>query len=106
MDEKQGLKEKLEKADIQANLKRVDYLLKESTDVPAHALGMKLALLMAQEIAEGKAPGSDTSAIMAEWTQKHPASIVEEAVHFARQFLLEPQKLVDELSKRLWSEQK
>ncbi len=87
-------------------MRRVNYLLKDVEEPGAHSLGMKLALLMAAELQEGKALGSATSGLVTEWMEKYPHSIVEEAINYARQFLIKPQSLTESLSNKLWEDSK
>jgi hypothetical protein len=97
------LRSKLELADIKKNIERVDYLLGQSAMPNAHALGMKLALIMALELKESVPVGQKSGDLVAQWVQEHPESLVEEAIAFARQFLLAPQDLVQELGARLFA---
>ena len=64
-------------------------------------LGMRLALSMALEIKEGKAPGTDTSELVAEWVDRHGQDSVEAAVGIARGFLTRPAELAKEMARRL-----
>lgn len=96
------MKAKLEVASLDENINRVDYLMEGSENPGVHALGMKLALTMAKELLEKKEVGTDSGVLVQKWMNEYPESIVEEAIKFSREFLLNPQSIKDELSKRLW----
>jgi len=67
---------------------------------PLH-LGILLALRIAKELREGKAPGTDSAALVASWTQEHGGDVIDEAVVYARHFLLKPQELTDQIAAKL-----
>ena len=56
-----------------------------------------LALKMGQEIREGKELGSTSGDLVASWSGKHPDSVVEEAIAFAKEFLMNPAKLAEKI---------
>ena len=56
-----------------------------------------LALKMGQEIREGKELGSVSGDLVASWSGKHPDSVVEEAIAFAKEFLINPAKLAEKI---------
>jgi hypothetical protein len=91
----------LETADLDENLKRVDYLLKGSQSAQAHGLGIKLALLIAKELQEGLEVGSLSGDAIRQWNREFPESVVEEAVVMARQFLLDPAKIKSKIRQKL-----
>jgi len=81
----------LETETITEQLARIDTLIASSKEVSAYNLGIKLALVMAQEIKEGKAPGTDSGLIIKEWAENYYPEFLEEVVGYAREFILKPQ---------------
>jgi hypothetical protein len=88
---------------IPQTLDRLDALIgkTESIEKVRAGLGMRLALSMALEIKEGKAPGTDTSDLVEEWVERHGQDTVDAAVGIARGFLTRPGELAKELAQRL-----
>ena len=52
---------------------------------------------MAKELQDGKELGSESGEMVATWTELYPASIVEEAIIGAKEFLLNPSRLADKI---------
>ncbi|MFA6661854.1 MAG: hypothetical protein WCS56_02330 [Bacilli bacterium] len=103
MISEQDLKE-MESLDLTGKISRITSLLKGREQPRSFELGILLALKMANEIREGKALGEDTAAIVAEWTQKYPESVVEEAIAHAKEFLLHSETLIEKLRKGILKE--
>lgn len=98
-------RDKLEAANLEDNIKRVDYLLGNSKNINAQGLGIKLALEMTRELSQGKALGEVSGSLVVEWMKIHPESIVEEAIVVARQFLLKPETLASSIGAKLFDEE-
>jgi hypothetical protein len=90
-------------ARLSETLRRLDALIEETGDPERmrSGLGMRLALSLALETREGKAPGSDTSALVAGWVERYGREAVDRAVSVARVFLTQPGELAEKLRKRL-----
>jgi hypothetical protein len=87
----------LEKIPYEQRIERVEKLLEGKSEPRAFELGLLLALKMGQEIREGKELGSTSGDLVASWSGKHPDSVVEEAIAFAKEFLMNPAKLAEKI---------
>ena len=89
--------------DLGTALERLDLLLAETKDPERLRMGMgiRLALGMAQELRQGAALGSQTSDLVAAWTEEHGQEAVDRAVQIAREFLLKPDELRKAMAQRL-----
>ena len=87
----------LEKIPYEQRIERVEKLLEGKTEPRAFELGLLLALKMGQELREGKELGSESGDLVASWNGKHPDSIIEEAIAFAKEFLMNPTKLAEKI---------
>jgi hypothetical protein len=87
----------LEKIPYEQRIERVEKLLEGKTEPRAFELGLLLALKMGQELREGKELGSESGDLVASWNGKHPDSIIEEAIAFAKEFLMNPAKLAEKI---------
>lgn len=88
---------KQENVPYEERITRIEKLLEGKEKPRAFELGLLLALKMGKEIREKKPLGSTTASIVAGWSQKYPASIVEEAIASAKEFLTNPAKLAERL---------
>jgi hypothetical protein len=96
-----ALRSRLEQPDLDGALKRIEWLLEQAEAPTSLALGIKLALVMAQEMRAGEPLGTRSGPLVAGWAQDWPRT-TEEAVAHARQFLLTPSKLVEAIGSRLF----
>ena len=87
----------LEKIPYEQRIERVEKLLEGKSEPRAFELGLLLALKMGQEIREGKELGSESGDLVASWSGKHPDSVVEEAIAFAKEFLMNPAKIAEKI---------
>ncbi len=87
----------LENIPFEQRIERVEKLLEGKSEPRAFELGLLLALKMGQEIREGKELGSTSGDLVASWSGKHPDSVVEEAIAFAKEFLMNPAKLAEKI---------
>lgn len=87
----------LENIPFEQRIERVEKLLEGKSEPRAFELGLLLALKMGQEIREGKELGSESGDLVASWSGKHPDSVVEEAIAFAKEFLTNPAKLAEKI---------
>ena len=87
----------LENIPYEQRIERVEKLLEGKTEPRAFELGLLLALKMGQELREGKELGSESGDLVASWNGKHPDSIIEEAIAFAKEFLMNPAKLAEKI---------
>lgn len=88
---------KQENVPYEERITRIEKLLEGKEKPRAFELGLLLALKMGKEIREKKPLGSTTASIVASWSQKYPASIVEEAIASAKEFLTNPAKLAERI---------
>ncbi len=95
---------RLEAVNLEDNLKRVDFLLGNAKNVTSHGMGIKLALLMAQEMREGEPLGTKSGPVIAEWSEIYSDAMVEQAVSGARAFLLNPETLVETIGSKIFDE--
>lgn len=94
----------MEGSDLNASLQRIESLLaQKDCPKPLH-LGIQLALRIAQEMKEGKEPGAETAMLVSTWVERYGAERVDDAVAFARQFLLQPQEVRERIEKKVQSE--
>ena len=91
----------LEKIPFEQRIERVEKLLEGKSEPRAFELGLLLALKMGQEIREGKELGSESGDLVASWSGKHPDSVVEEAIAFAKEFLMNPAKIAEKIKSGL-----
>jgi hypothetical protein len=84
-------------------LKRLDDLISRTENIERlrSGLGMRLALSFAQELREHKDLGTDTAALVADWTERFGEDSVNAAVAIAREFLIRPDELTKEFAARL-----
>ena len=87
----------LEKIPYEQRIERVEKLLEGKSEPRAFELGLLLALKMGQEIREGKELGSESGDLVASWNGKHPNSVVEEAIAFAKEFLTNPAGIAEKI---------
>ena len=95
---------KLESDDLPTKIARVETLIAHSEKPGALEMGILLSLRMGLELHEGKALGTDTSALVVSWMEKYPASQVEEAISHARALLLKNTEIVDQVRKHVIDE--
>lgn len=88
---------KQENVPYEERITRIEKLLEGKEKPRAFELGLLLALKMGKEIREKKPLGSTTASIVAGWSQKYPASVVEEAIASAKEFLVNPAKLAERI---------
>ena len=93
----------LENIPYEERVKRVEKLLEGKSEPRAFELGLLLALKMGQEIREGKELGSESGDLVASWNGKFPESVVEEAIAFAKEFLMNPAKLAEKIKSGMLS---
>ncbi len=91
----------LEKIPLDERITRVENLLKDKESPRPFELGLLLALKMGQEIREKKPLGSESGDLVASWSSKHPESVVEESIAFAKEFLLNPAKIAEKIKEGL-----
>ena len=82
-------------------IERIENLLEGKNCPRAFELSLLLALKMAKELQDGKELGSESGEMVATWTELYPASIVEEAIIGAKEFLLNPSRLADKIKETL-----
>ena len=88
---------------LSESIERLDALLEaadEEEKIRA-AMGIRLALGMAQELKAGKPLGSETTDLVAGWVKTYGQDVVETAVKVARQFLVKPEDMRKILGQRL-----
>ena len=100
------VRSQLESMDLNAALGRVNELIAQKEEVNTHALAIQLALTLAKELKTGEPLGKFSIPLVQTWTSLYPASIVDEAIGFSREFLFKPLELVNTLSERLFNIQK
>ncbi len=86
--------------DLQTRIERLDHLIQTRED-GVRGLGVRLALGIAQELREARAPGSLTGELVQAWVEKFGIEAVDDAVAQARVLLKDPAKMAQELGKRL-----
>lgn len=91
----------LENIPFEQRIERVEKLLEGKSEPRAFELGLLLALKMGQEIREGKELGSTSGDLVASWSGKHPDSVVEEAIAFAKEFLMNPAGIAEKIKRGL-----
>ncbi len=84
-------------------LERIEGLLHDTQDFERFRLGLgiKLALGMAREIQQGKAPGTETATWVQAWHSEHGAETSDQVVAIAREFLMHPDRLRQAFADRL-----
>ena len=87
----------LENIPYEQRIERVEKLLEGTSEPRAFELGLLLALKMGQEIREGKELGSESGDLVASWNGRHPDSIIEEAIAFAKEFLTNPAGIAEKI---------
>jgi len=93
------------KIDFEQALIKVDLLLQQNNpqtiDAQGTALGIKLALIMGREIRDQKALGVESAPLIAKWMKEYGEAQTESAISMARNLLLKPHLLQQELELRL-----
>jgi len=87
--------------ELQERIQRLDQLINERKD-GVRGLGVRLALGIALELREGKAPGTDTVHVVAGWSSRFGEEAVEDAVAQARALLSDPARMAKELQNRMY----
>ncbi len=87
-------------AELDDRIARLDSLIAQRPDAE-RGLGMRLALGLARELATGVVPGTDTAALVAEWSARFEPATVEEAVAQARLLLRDPAGLAKAIERKL-----
>jgi hypothetical protein len=87
----------LQNIPVEERIKRIEKLLDGKESPRAFELGLLLALKMGQEIRDKKPLGSESSELVASWSGRYPESVVEEAIASAKQFLLHPAKIAEQI---------
>jgi hypothetical protein len=97
------MSENTDPSNLDETLTRLDALIDQTEDLERlrSGLGMRLALSMAQELQAGKTLGSDTSDLVADWTERFGQETVDAAVGIARAFLTRSDELLKDLGPRL-----
>ena len=94
----------LQNIPVEERIKRIEKLLDGKESPRAFELGLLLALKMGQEIRDKKPLGSESSELVASWSGKYPESVVEEAIASAKQFLLHPAKIAEQIKAGILSQ--
>lgn len=92
---------KLENDDLPTKIARVEALMEKNPDPGALEMGILLSLRMGLELQEGKALGTDTSALVVGWMEKFPHAKVEEAISHARALLLKNTAIIENVRKQV-----
>lgn len=100
------IRKELESSSLEETHQRIKSLVDATEHPKPLHLGIQLALGIASELSQGKEPGAQTVATVAEWTKIHGTEIVDEAVMFARQFLLKPSELIRQIEGKLSADTK
>ncbi|MGL1903073.1 MAG: hypothetical protein OCC49_13115 [Fibrobacterales bacterium] len=95
----------LQKESIDDQIARVDELLANVKEPSAYNFGIKLALIMAKELKEGNAPGTQSGPFIKQLSTDFYPEFIEEIVGYAREFILKPEDLVAEIGKRLFNKE-
>lgn len=93
--------QEIQKKSLDEQITRLEELLEGRERPRAFELSLLLALKMAKELREGKELGSESGDMVASWSENYPASIVEEAILGAKEFLLKPANLADKIKDTL-----
>lgn len=101
MSTHENLRKEFVNSTLDDTFNRVNSLVETAKHPRPLHLGILLALHIAKEIQAGKAPGTDSAKLVLAWTETHGAEVVDEAVVFARQFLLKPQILMEQIVNNL-----
>lgn len=94
----------LESGDLAESIARVEKLVAQMERPTALALGINLALLMANEMRTGKELGADSAALVGQWVEQWGEATVESAVDLARSFLLNPHEIFAQIKERMTAE--
>jgi hypothetical protein len=86
--------------ELQERIDRLDRLIRERDD-GIRGLGIRLALGLALEVRKGEVPGSETGAIVADWTARFGPDAVDDAVVQARVLLADPARMAAEFQRRM-----
>jgi hypothetical protein len=88
---------------LKKSIESLDGLLAEADEEEKikAAMGIRLALGMAQELKNGKPLGSETTDLVAEWVKVYGQDVVDTAVKVAREFLIKPDEMRRVLGQRL-----
>lgn len=87
--------------ELQERIERLDQLIGQRDD-GVRGLGVRLALGIALELREGKAPGTDTVHLVAGWSSRFGEEAVDDAVAQARALLSDPARMAKELQARMY----
>jgi len=101
MDIQEEVRRKLESSSLEDSLHRVSALIAQTESPRPLHLGILLALRIAKEMRDGQDVGSSSASLVQEWTQVHAPEVVDEAVDYARQFLLKPSELASRIATQL-----
>lgn len=86
--------------ELQERISRLDRLIQERDD-GIRGLGIRLALGLALEVRKGAALGTETAALVADWTERFGVESVDDAVAQARVLLADPARMAAEFQRRM-----
>ncbi|NLB64501.1 MAG: hypothetical protein GX801_10435 [Fibrobacter sp.] len=91
----------LENENLAESVARVEKLVAQMEQPTPLALGIYLSLIIALEIQEQQEVGTISTPKVATWTEKWGEEVMEQAVSYARSFLINPQEIFAEIKDRI-----
>ncbi len=98
------IRQRLENSDLNEILERIDYLLNEENEIKPHMLGLKMALILVDELKNKEPLGARSGKLILEYKDQMSAEGLEEAIAYARQFITKPEELSKLLAEKLFGE--
>jgi hypothetical protein len=92
--------ENTELKQLDERIARLDQLIAERDDA-SRGLGLRLALGLARETVKGLPLGTETADMVLAWVERFGVEVVDEAVVQSRVLLTQPQKMTEELARRI-----
>jgi hypothetical protein len=86
--------------ELQERISRLDRLIQERDD-GIRGLGIRLALGLALEVRKGEPLGTETAALVVDWTERFGPDAVDDAVAQARVLLADPARMATEFQRRM-----
>ena len=96
------IKGRLESSDLEEILERIDLLIEDEKEIKPHMVGLKIALVIADELKNGKQLGSESGNVILKYKEFLTENELEEAIAYARQFITKPEDLSTKLAEKLF----
>ena len=96
------IKDRLESSDPGEILNRIDYLIDQEKEIQPHMVGLKMALVLVNEMKNGIPLGQESSKVVLDYKDRLTENELEEAIAYAKEFITKPEDLANKLAEKLF----